>query len=248
MIVTPDRIVVAATVAVAAGLMIAAGPLVADLTRDDGRALAAIAPAPPLPPLDLAPLKRLAPFGRAAGGDGAGLGLTLRGVLLARPASRSVALIAAGEGPAKGYGVGGVLPGGAVVDAVEYDLVVLRAGGDLVTLGLDHGTGAAAPAATIAAAAPTPAPAAATAPDPLSLLGSLGATVTAAGYRVGPQLSADARRAGLLPGDIVERVGGDPVGDPARDRRLYDDAVVAGRMQVDVVRDGRRVAVILPLH
>ncbi len=254
MTVDPDRLVAAAGAAVVVMLALAAMPLASDLTHDDGRALAAVVPAPPPPPLDLTPLKRLAPFGRASGGTGdpASLGLALRGIVLARPASASVALIAAGAGPAHGYSVGAALPGGAVLDAVEADLVVLRVGGDLVTLGLPGAPRGGPPAAeATAAAAPPPDVAALTPPvhgDEQTLLGSLGARATAEGFRVGAAVPDEARRAGLEPGDLIERVGGQPVGDATRDRRLFDDAVVAGRMQVDVVRDGKRRSLTIALH
>lgn len=227
---------------------------------DGGPRGAAIVAAPP-PPLDLTPLKRFAPFGtKLAGGGVAGdpaLGLQLRGILLARPAAASIALIAAAGGPAKGYGPGAVLPGGAVVDAVEFDLVVLRVNGTLVTLALPAkpggsftAAGAAGPPVPAAAADPVEAHRAevAAAPDPATLLGSLGATAGANGYRIGAALPDELRRAGLAPGDTIEKVDGSPVGDPAHDRALLDDAVVAGRMRVDVIRAGRPVTVTVQLH
>ena len=259
-----DRAADLVALAVIVSVGLAAVPVVERLAgRADGPATAAVVAAAPPPPVDLAPLRRLAPFGTAAApgvpGDPAALGLQLRGVLLARPASGSIALIAAAGGPAKGYGVGATLPGGAIVDSVEYDLVVLRVDGQLVTLALpakpgNGAPGPAGPAATDAAPAAAPAATAdpiaafhAEAHDPLTLLGSLGAAAGPDGYRVGTPPD-EARRAGLQSGDVVERVDGVAVGDPARDRRLFDDAVVAGRMRVDVVRAGRPVTLTLPLH
>ncbi len=249
-----DRLTTAFTAVVALSLAAAAVPVLPQLfDRDDGRALAAIAPVPPPVPLDLTPLKRLAPFGHPAGegaGDAATLGLALRGIILAKPASDSVAMIAVGSGPAHGYAAGAVLPGGVTVDSIEFDLVVLRVGGSLVTLGLpgmDRPGGmtkvaAAPPPASLEPLEPPPEP------DQLNLLGSLGATVTPGGYLIGGQMPQAARRAGLEPGDVVERVSGQAVGDPVRDRRLFDDAVVAGHMQVDVMRHGKRVALTLTLN
>lgn len=260
-----DRAVDALALAVVVSVAAAAGPMTWRLLgRDTGRAdVAAVAPAPVEAPLDLTPLRRFAPFGTrvaAAGvpGDPSALGLQLRGVMLTRPAAQSVALISAAGGPAKGFAVGATLPGGAILDAVEFDLVVLRVGGQLVTLGLPAKPGS-ADARAYGGAAATPAagaPAAAgpiesyrqAAQDPLSLLGSLGATAGADGYRVGSQPSDDLKRAGLLPGDVVEKVNGEAVGDPVHDRKLFDDAVVAGRMRVDIVRDGKHIALSFPLH
>lgn len=85
--------------------------------------------------VDLAPVTRLAPFGRARSTPADTRGLVLRGVMLADAAASSTALIAAGGGRALPYRVGDALPGGAVVDAIEYDLVTLRADDSVVTLG-----------------------------------------------------------------------------------------------------------------
>ncbi len=259
-----DRAVDLLALAVVVSVGIAAGPVTWRLLgRDDGRrTVAAVAAAPANPAVDLAPLHRFAPFGtKVATGGVAGsptaLGLQLRGVLLARPQSASVALISAAGGPTASYAIGATLPGGAILDTVEFDLVVLRVNGTLVTLALPVKPGAAtAPAPS----APPPAVVGATAPrgpieayraqanDPLSLLGSLGAVAGPDGYRIGPSPSADLRRAGLQPGDIVEKVNGEAVGDPVHDRALFDQAVVAGRMRVDVVRDGKHIALSFPLH
>jgi len=266
-----DRAVDLLAVAVVVSVGLAAGPVAWRMSgRDDGRrSVAAVAAAPAAAPLDLTPLKRIAPFGVkvAAGGtpgDPTALGLQLRGVLLARPASASVAIIAAGSPPAAGFRVGATLPGGAILDAIEFDLVVLRVGGKLVTLALPARTKptlAGSPAMPAVAGVPAAAPKVnviapvgvieayrARAQDPLSLLGSLGATAGPDGYRVGPSPSEDLRRAGLQPGDIVEKVNGEAIGNPARDRALFDEAVVAGRMRVDVVRDGKHIALSFPLH
>lgn len=262
---TGDRAVDLLALAMVVSVGIAAGPVTWRLLgRDDGRRdLPAVAAATASPPLDLAPLRALAPFGTkvATGGvpgDPTALGLQLRGIMLARPAAASVALIAAAGGPAKGFAVGETLPGGAVLDSVEFDLVVLRVGGQLVTLGLPVKPGpAAVPAATVgppSVLAPPTGPAGpieayrARANNPASLLDSLGATAVAGGYRVGPSPSDDLRRAGLQPGDIVEKVNGEAVGDPARDRAIFGAAVVAGRMRVEIVRDGKHVALSFPLR
>ncbi len=231
---------------------------------DDGRThVAAVSATPPPPPLDLSPVTRFAPFGQLVAltgttGDPTALGLQLRGIMLAHPQSASSALIAAAGGPAKAFAVGETLPGGAVLDAVEFDLVVLRVNGQLQTLAFPVKPSAASGVVPEPTLVPGPQPEVgnpapieayrARAADPLSLLGSLGATATPDGYRVGATPSEDMRRAGLQPGDIVEKVNGQAVGDPARDRALFDEAVVSGRVRVEVVRDGKRIAMSFPLH
>lgn len=210
---------------------------------DTAAAQAAVAPPPPL---DLSPITRFAPFGTAAAsvaGDPTALGLELRGVMLAASQAESTALVAAAGGVPRAYPVGATLPGGAVLDSVEFDLIVLRVDGRLETLAF-----AARPRSEAGAAAATPddatfddAPG-----DGGGLLDTLGVAATPDGYRVGAA-SDDIRRAGLQPGDIVEKVDGQAVGDPARDRAAYNAAVVAGKARFDVVRDGRRVALTVPL-
>jgi general secretion pathway protein C len=257
-----NRIVDALALAIIVSVALVAAPVTwRVLGRDDGRrAVSAAVAAPVAPPIDLGPLKHFAPFGHLASvvgvtGDPTALGLQLRGVLLARPAAASIALISAANGPAKGFGVGATLPGGAILDAVEFDLVVLRVNGQIETLALSVKPGAATP--PTAGAPPPVGVAIAVGPieqyrarvqDPLTLLGSLGATAGPDGYRIGASPSDDLRRAGLQPGDIVEKVNGEAVGDPVHDRKLFNDAVVAGRIRVDVIRDGKHLALSFPLH
>ncbi|MGI4880639.1 MAG: type II secretion system protein N [Janthinobacterium lividum] len=236
-----------------------AAALIADLAgpviRLTSAPVAAAAPPvePPRPPVDLASIVRWAPFGVAVPTlpetSPAILGLQLRGVMLARPQSASSALIAMRGGPPASFVVGATLPGGSVLEAVEFDLVVLRAGGRTQTLGFTRPAEAMPPGRSEAMTSATPGPADDEAgPGGGSLLGSLEAQATPGGYRVAANPSAALRRAGFAAGDIVEKVGGTAIGDPARDRATYDDAVIAGTMKVEVVRDGRHVALSLPLH
>ena len=56
------------------------------------------------------------------------------------------------------------------------------------------------------------------------------------------------RHAGLRPGDIVERLNGQALGDPSRDRAAFDAAVVAGTVSVEIERNGKRIIASLSLH
>ena len=190
-----DRAVDLLALAVVVSVGLAAAPVTwRVLGRDDGRReVAAIAAALPEATVDLTPVKTFAPFGTriAAGvtGDPTAANLQLRGVLLAHPAAASVALISAGGGPAKGFTIGATLPGGAILDAVEFDLVILRANGQLVTLALPIKSGTGTPTVTapvavlpVSGARPALPPTAAADPieayraraqDPMSLLGTL---------------------------------------------------------------------------
>ncbi len=84
--------------------------------------------------------------------------------------------------------------------------------------------------------------------DPRSLLSSLGAAPTPQGYRVGPNPSPQTRLAGLLPGDLVQKVNGAEVGDLESDRQLFDRVMTSGQARVQVLRDGRQITLSFPLR
>ena len=84
--------------------------------------------------------------------------------------------------------------------------------------------------------------------DPQRVLDDLVLVATEDGYEVGADPAEPVRRAGLEPGDLVAKVNGQQVGDIARDRRLFDEVVASGRARVEVVRDGRRMALSFPLR
>jgi len=85
-------------------------------------------------------------------------------------------------------------------------------------------------------------------PAPAPSAASLGVEPTAAGYRVGPNPSAELRRFGLQPGDLIETLNGQAVGDAATDRQLFERAVQSGGARVEVVREGRRLTLTFPLR
>ena len=222
-------------------------------------AAAAIAPSPTAAP-DVSPALALAPFGRpdAASAQPTALALVLRGVVLSNRPSASSALIAPAGGQPVAYAIGQVVPGGATIEEIELDRVLLRVNGRLERLDL--------PRVSAAGAAPAPSPAAgpvsadgtqvqpqpmqamqaiagaapAAGPGPLSLLDRLGAAPDGGAYRIGAEPSAEARRAGLLPGDVIDKINGLPATAVAADRQLIAQAIAAGPAQVEVVRGGKR--------
>lgn len=260
---------------------------------DDGRDAVAVAGS--LPPLggaaapgadaDVARIVTLAPFGgaTATGGVAAStLGLVLKGVIMASPASASTALISVGEGPSTIYGVGQTPVGDAVIESIEVDHVILTSGGTRQRLDFpapvvaDPAAASATPGAGImitpaqpaqtpeaaaalamsspiasAAAAAQQAPRVADAgatPNVAAAAGAAGVTATASGYRIGPNPSPELRRFGLQPGDVIESLNGQAVGDAGLDQSLIERARSAGQARVVILRDGRRLTVNLPLR
>jgi general secretion pathway protein C len=206
------------------------------------------------------------------------LGLVLKGVLAAYPPSASTALIAVGEGPVTIYGVGQSPVGNAVIEAIEIDHVILNVGGTRERLDFPQPVvapvdpAAAAPGAgiTVTPVAPggtaPPPPTPAGVPPPLNpgagavtpapppaqtaaaTAATVGVSATASGYRVGPNPSAELRRFGLQPGDVIESLNGQAVSGATSDQQLFEQARAAGQARVVVNRDGRRLTFTFPLR
>ena len=93
---------------------------------------------PPSPAPDITGLVNLPPFGKAALASAATTvasgNLTLHGILLANPATASTVLIATSGQDSVAYRIGQVLPNGATIDSIGVDYVMLRSGGQYMTL------------------------------------------------------------------------------------------------------------------
>lgn len=251
------------------GLVVASvGLALAGLTwRIAGARPAATPPPAASPPIaapaaDITAALALAPFGRpdASSAQPTSLALVLRGVILASPASASTALIAPNGGQPVAYAIGAAVPGGATLEDIAMSGVLLRVNGRLERLDLPRMSAngsaplpVAAPSASVqsgpsdgsvpppmqAIAAPPPP---ATESGPLALLGKLGAAPEGGAYRVGADPSPEARRAGLLAGDVIERINGMPATAVVSDRQLIAQAMAAGPAQIDVLRGGKRIS------
>ncbi len=102
-----------------------------------------------------------------------------------------------------------------------------------------------------AAAAAQPAPRVAdtgATPNVAAAAGAAGVTPSASGYRIGPNPSAEIRRFGLQPGDVIETLNGQAVGDAGLDQPLIERARQSGQARVVILREGRRLTVNIPLR
>lgn len=253
---TLNGIIGIAIVSVAA----AAAPLTWRLWGEPGGAVEAaprLGYTAPEPAPDLSALAAAQPFGQSgtATVSAAGLGLTLKGVLLAVPRSASTAIIAPASGPGVAYFPGEALPGGATIDRVGEDYVVLRTPGGLATLYFpgDERAKAAEATATAAVAGPPLPPGSAPPPPPVSgggggdVAGFIGSVLATGNYTVAnppPQLAAQ----GLQPGDQVRSVNGVDVANLASDPRLVQEAMRAGQVRLMVARAGTLVPLALSVR
>lgn len=237
-----------------------------------GPAAAPVAPGPGSD-TDIRPLIALAPFGTAVastgeGGDGS---IKLRAIFMAVPAEASVVLVAGAEGKVASYGVGQAL-GGGVIEAIQADQIVLRVASGQRVIGFNPTVGATGAAAAGSGANPTTAAASFTAvppppptgaaairamippsvqglPPPAAIAPSATAgTAPASGYRVGTSPNPALLAAGLRPGDVVVKVNGAAVNAGTTDRDLMASATANGSARVELLRDGQRVSLTVPVR
>lgn len=211
--------------------------------------------------IDIGPIVALAPFGESLSDapQPTTLPIELRGIVRTIPQEASSVLIAPSGGAAASYRVGGVIPQGATILSIGIDTAILGVGGHREILGFPKSVAAAPPTplpggpailpgTTSVAGLPSPIAPPPGAASPQSLLDSLGASPVTGGYRIGESLSPAIRQAGLMPGDVIEQVNGTPLGNPAIDQRVLAAAARSGTLRVDLVRNGRRTTITLPLR
>jgi len=212
---------------------------------------------PAVPP-NIAAAIALAPFGKAALSDAnqpTGLPLELKGVIAAIPAELSTAFIAVSGQPPKPFHVGEVV-NGATIQSVLRDRVILSNGGRSEYLAFPdpslspeqrQAAAAQAPAPSTAAPVPgaaiPPPPAAAPLGNTASVLQRLDATQTSGGYRIG-----DNGPPGMIPGDVIQSVNGTPLNDPQAANAAFAAAQSSGSAQIQILRDGKRLTLTVPLR
>ncbi|MCD2325097.1 signaling protein [Sphingomonas sp. IC-56] len=217
------------------------------ITVPSGRSAPAVAP-------DVAAALALAPFGKASATEAAQattMPLELKGVVAAVPASLSTAFIAVSGQPATAFHVGEAV-NGATIQAILRDRVILSAGGRSEFLAFPDPTltpaqrqaaaaqgpqpGAAAPGGTTAPAAP---PAAGTA----ALLQRFDASPVNGGYRIG-----DNGPPGMVAGDVIQSVNGTSLSDQTAAQAAFAAAQSSGSAQIQILRDGKRLTLTVPLR
>lgn len=209
---------------------------------------------PAVPP-DIASAIALAPFGKAALADAnqpTGLPLELKGVVSAVPAELSTAFIAVGGQPATPFHVGEVVSG-ATIQSILRDRVILANGGRSEFLAfpdpaLSPEQRQAAAAQAPAAAAPVPTAATPPFPGPppgntAAVLQRFDATPTSGGYRIG-----DNGPPGMVPGDVIQSVNGTSLNDPQAANAAFAAAQASGTAQIQILRDGKRLTLTVPLR
>lgn len=204
---------------------------------------------------DLTSVLALAPFGKAAVVDApqpTALPLELKGIVAAIPAELSTAFIAVSGTPPTAFHVGQAV-NGATIAAIQRDRVLLDNGGRREFLAFpdprlspeQRQAAAAAPpqgASTPPGALPPP-PAAPLPGNSAAVLQKLGATQTAEGFRIGTNGPP-----GMQPGDVITSVNGTALTDSQAANAAFAAAQQSGAAQVQILRDGRRMMLTVPLH
>lgn len=192
------------------------------------------------------------------------LRLKLKGVFTAEQASESGAIVEEVGKQADYYRVGATLPGGAVLEQVLPDKILMRRNGRLESLSFEEESGAKVAGRQNSGVKPvqqvtkTTAPKVATpeqfvqeatrqlADDPEKALSSVGLVAGDGGYVYqgnNPMLSG----LNLKQGDVIRSVNGHPLGDIKKDRALMQSLYEQGNLEVEVVRDGASFYINYPL-
>ncbi|WP_294330274.1 type II secretion system protein N [uncultured Sphingomonas sp.] len=204
---------------------------------------------------DLTSVIGLAPFGKAVTADApqpTALPLELKGVVAAIPAELSTAFIAVSGAPPTAFHVGQAV-NGATIAAIQRDRVLLDNGGRREFLAFPDPRLSPEQRQAAAAAPPQGAPSAPGVPSappagPLpgnsaAVLQKLGATQTADGFRIGANGPP-----GMQPGDVITSVNGTALTDTQAANAAFAAAQQSGAAQVQILRDGRRMMLTVPLH
>lgn len=185
------------------------------------------------------------------------LQLKLNGVFVSADPDLSSAIVSESSTPAgKLYRVNDSLPGGASLEAVYEDRILLKRGAGasevlrFVKTSLLSG-GAPPPSAMTPPAlnmgdirGMLDQAAMALGSNPGGYLQSLGLVQTGNGYIVGPNAPPDmVRSSGLKPGDRIVSVNGQPLGDVNRDRFLLLETKKRGQARIEIQRGAQTLTI-----
>ena len=192
------------------------------------------------------------------------LSLVLAGTIAASDPKQGFGIIGESANNAKLYSVGDSIPGGARLNAVYGDRVILERGGQLEALLLPReykgGSGTAAPQPRTGTGMSAPPTAGSQvvervrrmiAQDPGSVAEIMRPQPVFAngqqrGYRVYPGRNrAQFARLGLRPGDLVMSVNGTPLDDPQRGMEIFRSIGSSDQVRVTVERNGRPQELVL---
>lgn len=197
--------------------------------------------------------------GAAQNAPDTSLQLRLAGVFVSVNPEQSSAIVAEKTGQTgKLYRVEETLPGGATLEAVFEDRILLRRSGGSEILrfektGLLDGNPAPAAGSALSPAQQGAAPdarqlltdaAAAMAATPAEFLKEMGLKRNGKGYEVGADAPEQLRNSvGLQPGDRLLSVNGRQLGEPEVDRVLLNELKNGGTARVEIQRGGQIVTV-----
>jgi general secretion pathway protein C len=202
------------------------------------------------------------------------LNLTLRGVWANPSRASARAIIAAANGSEEAYKVGDALPGGASLEQVHPDRVILKRGGRLEALYLPKesmaGVGDSAALETTPAGYASESPALGT-----NLYSDVGSRLQEyrqrilnnpaevfslarmqpvmedgklKGYKLSPNKEKQLfREIGLRPGDVVTSVNGLSLADPAAAGQVMTQVSSASQVTLVVDRGGREETIVVPI-
>ncbi len=189
------------------------------------------------------------------------LPLVLTGVIAASDPSAGLAILGPSAQSVRVYAVGDSVPGGARLDAVLPQQVLLRRDGQIESLALPQESSpqAVPPSATAPTSAPVNAQAFVSSmqtlvsrrpdivadllrPEPVFAGGHQ------LGYRVYPGNNRAAfTRLGLEPGDLVMAINGTPLNDPSQDQQILSTLGSSDEASVTILRNGHRQTLTLNL-
>lgn len=195
------------------------------------------------------------PAAGAANAPDTSLQLRLDGVFAGSDRQRSGAIIAdPNQGVGQLYRPGQSVPGGAVLEAVHADRVILSRNGstEVLRFAKTNLLGGDAPPPVPTAAAGGGDKARAMLDSAISRLGSepgaylaeMGLVAGGEGYEITEGAPANVRRGlGLKPGDRILRLNGQPLGNPQLDRQLLEQVKQSGHVRVEFRRGSQNLTI-----